>query len=34
MEPDDRAKLFGLNAARLYGIESLVDARAGVRTGS
>ena len=34
MEPSDRAKLFGLNAARLYGIESLVDARAGARAGS
>lgn len=28
MEPADRAKLFGLNAARLYGIEHLVAARA------
>jgi uncharacterized protein len=28
MTPDRRAKLFGLNAARLYGIEGLVTARA------
>jgi hypothetical protein len=28
MEPPARAKLFGENAARLYGIEHLVTARA------
>ena len=28
MDPDDRAKLVGTNAARLYGIEDLVAARA------
>jgi predicted TIM-barrel fold metal-dependent hydrolase len=31
MDPGDRAQLVGGNAARLYGIENLVAARAGVR---